>query len=349
MERKTEITKDYVDRYSEELRQGKIGKRGLARKIVTENPEYFDGDPETAIENVRSSIRFFTHSHGKKKSPRGEQIRYDNMSELVRNAYRHLPESSSKERPVHELTYNKIGVMSDVHVPYHDEQAVMAGVNYFVEQGIDCLLLNGDTIDAWQISRFLKKGAKPDIFEEMVLTREFLYFLRHIFPEIPIIYKCGNHDVRIEDYMWAKAPEMAKLFELTMGHAGLLQQILHFEELKIQWVSDRQLIRAGNMLIVHGHEFGESVFSPVNPARGLWLRGKYNLLAGHFHQTSEHHEGNLSGEGFVTYSTGCFCNLSPSYRPFAYTKGNHGGAIVEITEDGNFSVDNFRITNGRVI
>jgi predicted phosphodiesterase len=348
-DRITDIVRTYTEQYAEELREGKMGKRGLARIIVIENSEMFDGDSAKEIDMVRDRIRYLTNTHGVKKAAEPIDVSTDaDMSTLVKNAMRHMPSSASKKRPNLVLEHKRIGIMSDVHVPYHNEAAVMAGVQYFLDKDIDCLLLNGDTLDAWQISRFLKKGVRPDIFEEMTACREFLYFLRHLFPEIPIIWKSGNHDVRVEDHMWMKAPEMAKLFELHMGHAGVMNKILHFEELNIKYVNDRTLIEAGNMMIVHGHEFGESVFSPVNPARGLYLRAKYNVLAGHMHQTSEHHEGNLNGDHHVTYSTGCFCELNPSYRPFAYTKWNHGGAILDINDDKSFRVDNFRIENGQV-
>jgi hypothetical protein len=48
------------------------------------------------------------------------------------------------------------------------------------------------------------------------------------------------------------------------------------------------------------------------------------------------------------FSIGCLCQLTPKYRPFAYTKWNHGFAIVEIDGDGSFEVNNYRIIKGKV-
>jgi len=86
----------------------------------------------------------------------------------------------------------------------------------------------------------------------------------------------------------------------------------------------------------------------VNPARGLFLRAKASILAGHNHQTSAHHENDINGSQTACFSTGCLCDLQPDYRPFAFTKWNHGAAIVELNKEGNFSVDNFRIIEGKV-
>ncbi|MEO7171316.1 hypothetical protein, partial [Flavobacterium sp.] len=103
----------------------------------------------------------------------------------------------------------------------------------------------------------------------------------------------------------------------------------------------------GKLDVIHGHEFGKSVFSPVNPARGYFNRAKSSVLAGHCHQTSEHHENNLKRDSMACFTTGALCNLSPKYSPFAFTKWNLGFADVEIEDDGQFIVNNYRIIDGK--
>jgi hypothetical protein len=55
------------------------------------------------------------------------------------------------------------------------------------------------------------------------------------------------------------------------------------------------------------------------------------------------------GEETRCYSTGCLCDLSPKYRPFAFTKWKHGAAIVEVNPDKTFQVFNFEIKEGQII
>jgi hypothetical protein len=107
-------------------------------------------------------------------------------------------------------------------------------------------------------------------------------------------------------------------------------------------------IKLGKLNVMHGHEFGESFFSPVNPARGLFLRAKASTIVGHYHQPSEHTESNINGDQTACYSTGCLCELNPDYRPFAYTKWMHGFAIVEVDAQGGFTVSNKKIVNGSI-
>jgi hypothetical protein len=40
--------------------------------------------------------------------------------------------------------------------------------------------------------------------------------------------------------------------------------------------------------------------------------------------------------------------MSPDYRPFGFTKWNHGFAVVEIEKNGYFTVHNKRIIEGKV-
>ena len=235
-----------------------------------------------------------------------------------------------------------IGILSDVHVPYHSEVAVAAAVGHLKEQGLSGLLLNGDIADFYAISRYMKDPAKRDFKGELEAVRGFLGWLRQEFPGIPIVYKTGNHEDRWDRYILQNAPELITLPGLQLKAA------LGLDELEIELIDSRQHAKFGKLSVLHGHEFGESVFSPVNPARGLFLRGKSSVLAGHNHQTSEHHENNMNGEPTACFSMGCLCDLQPAYRPFAYTKWNHGAAIVDIDEDGEFSVENFRIIDRKV-
>ena len=143
-------------------------------------------------------------------------------------------------------------------------------------------------------------------------------------------------------YVLRNARELGDLTEVS------LEYLLRFHEYGIEAVN-REMIKLGNLIVLHGHELGESVFSPVNPARGFFLKAKASTLMGHYHQVSHHSESNLNGEQVGVWSTGCLCNLSPEYRPYAYTKWSNGFAYVTVNEDKTFQVKNFRILEGKIL
>ena len=49
----------------------------------------------------------------------------------------------------------KIGILSDIHFPYHDLTALTCAIKHLKEENIDCLYLNGDVMDVFSISRHI--------------------------------------------------------------------------------------------------------------------------------------------------------------------------------------------------
>lgn len=252
-----------------------------------------------------------------------------------------IPESDYQK--VEEFVFpkgnNRILVLSDIHIPYHDIEALTTALEYGKTLNPNAILLNGDTIDMYQASRFIKDRRLRDLAGEIEMTRDFLWHLKDEF-NCPIYFKVGNHEARWENYLRTQAPELLGIAEFE------LSSILQFGAIGVQEIKSTQLMKAGNLSILHGHEFGHSVFSPVNAARGLYMRAKTDSLVGHHHQSSEHSEKDLLGNVVTTISMGCLAGLSPEYMPF--NRWNHGFAFVEFEESGDFIVKNFRINKGKV-
>lgn len=320
-------------------------KRAIARLLYKDRPDLF-----SSYEAARTAVRYYTGTRGDtSRSPLSnkypDQIRYNEdiggSMRKVMESYYLTPESTGDTSPVH-LAPGMIGIISDVHIPYHDLEAVYTALEYMDKKDIDTLLINGDLVDFYQISRFSKDPTRANVLKERDMTLEFFEMLRAVFPDVQIVYKIGNHEERFDHFMMNKAKELYGIEEFSF------KNLFHLDDYDIELVGGRQVIKAGKLDILHGHEFGQSFFNPVNPARGLFLRAKSSCLAGHNHQTSEHHENNLKADSLATWSTGCLCDLRPEYRPFAFTKWNHGAAIVEVDENGGFLVNNFRIIDGKI-
>jgi len=234
-----------------------------------------------------------------------------------------------------------VGVLSDIHVPYHSEVAVSAAVEHLKGQQLAALVLNGDIGDFYAISRYIKNPSKRDFKGELKAQRELLAWLRQEFPEIPIVLKAGNHEERWLHWLWAHAPEICD--EPMMGLRAWLQLDQHGIEL----VEDQRPILAGRLPLLHGHEKGKGISAPVNQARGAFLRLHHTVLEGHGHRTSGHCEPDMFGSEVFCWSTGCLCDLRPEYARI--NKWNHGFASVTVFADGEFGVENYRITtDGKV-
>jgi predicted phosphodiesterase len=268
----------------------------------------------------------------------------DILSELKPETHNPLdlpPSQESNYQPYKiPVNHNNILIIGDIHIPYHNIPALTLALKYGLENEVNTILLNGDIIDFYAISRFEKDPRKRNFGHEVLMTRQFLTTLRQLFPNAAIYYKCGNHDVRYDHYIMRNAPDLLGMNEFSF------ESLMKLDELNITFIPDKQIIRAGNLTILHGHELGQSVFSPVNIARGLFLRAKDNALCGHHHQASEHSEPNINGKLTTCWSVACLCELHPDYMPI--NKHHHGFAHVKVMDTGEFEVSNYRIVNGKI-
>jgi len=321
---KSALARQYRDKHGMEM-----PTRKLARIMYSENSLMFKDE-----EDARWVLRAI---EGKVKSTSTKRTHFMAESRPL-NPYS-LPKSDEAKWESFVLNHKRVLVLSDIHIPYHSIEALTAAFDYGKKMKPDAMLLNGDTIDFFGLSRYCKEPNKRDFAGELEAFREFFIILQKTF-NCKIYFKTGNHEERYNHFLWMKAGELSGVNEFK------LDEIIKARAEGIEVIGDKRIIKAGDLNIVHGHEFGGSIFSPVNVARGLFLRAKTSALQGHNHQTSEHTESNMNGKITTTWSTGCMCELHPAYLPI--NKWNHGFCIVDIDGD-DFQVHNKRISKGIVL
>ena len=307
--------------------------RSIARKLVEET------SGAITLDAARSRVRMMFGQIGDKLRARQDRG--------VRRAARapgqgvEMPKSQAVPWTAYDMaTVGKVGILSDIHCPYHDDVALRAAVDHLHEHKIDALLLNGDFADFYSISRHEKNPKHRNFLAELEQVQQLLRWLRGEFPDIKIVAKAGNHEERWEKWLWQHAPELST--SPIMG----LDNWLALKDLGIDLVGEKRIIMAGGLPILHGHEKGSGISSPVNQARGAYMRLHHTVLEGHGHRTSIHSEPDMMGAETVCFSTGCLCDLRPAYAPL--NKWNHGAALVSVKDTGEFDVENFRISNGKV-
>jgi len=321
---KIAIARKYRDQFGMEMPTLK-----LARIMFKENNLLFKD-----VEDARHSLRRIEGKVGK-----GDGTKITHSVEVrPKNPY-NLPDTDETEYEPFMLNHKRILVLSDIHIPYHSIEALTAAFDFGKKEKPDAVLLNGDTLDFFGLSRFAKEPGKRSFADELNAFKEFFIILQKTF-NCKIYFKFGNHEERYNHFLWMKAGELDGVDEFK------LEEIIKSRAEGIDVISDKRIIKAGDLNIIHGHEFGGSVFSPVNIARGLFLRAKVSAIQGHNHQTSEHTESNMNGKITTTWSLGCLSELHPAYLPI--NKWNHGFAIVDVFGD-EFEVRNKRIHKGKVL
>ena len=254
-----------------------------------------------------------------------------------RNPY-NLPQSDEAIYEPYDLKAKRLLVLSDIHIPYHNIESLTCAFDFAKCEKPDAILLNGDTIDFFGLSRFSKDPKARSFAHELKTFKEFMDVLKKTF-NAKIYFKIGNHEERYFHFLWMKAHEIVGVEEFE------LENIIKSRAEGIEIIKDKRIMKAGDLNIIHGHEFGGSVFSPVNIARGLFLKGKVSAMQGHNHCSSSHVERDMNGGVVKTWSLGCLCELHPAYLPI--NKWNHGFAIVDV--DGkDFNVRNYTIDKGQI-
>jgi predicted phosphodiesterase len=300
----------------------KASTRSLAQILYNLHPEAFKN-----YEAARSMIRIY----------RGEHDRSNNINQEYITPKFTIPKSKNDDRSNFVLSPGKWLILNDIHFPYHCEKSLDMALNYGLQQGFDKVLINGDMLDMYKMSRFDKDPRKPGINEEFTMAREFLSEMSKHYKEVN--YKIGNHDERWEKWLISKAPELLDCDEFQ------LNIILRFGELGIKEVKSKQLVDAGNMIIGHGHEL-PATSGGVNPARTMFLKANTSIAVGHFHRTTTHVERNINNHVTVTHSMGCLCHLSPDYLP--YNNWNNGFGTIEIESDGLYEFENKKIIKNKI-
>ena len=326
------IVKDYIEQHPD------MEHRTLARLIYKENPELWTG-----VEAVRKSIGHYKGRNGKNSLKNLKDRRFVIPAATEDNKFAMPePEPATWEPYIIPKTCHKSLIMADMHIPYHDRDAIDIAIQYGIDAKCDTVILNGDIMDCYGLSRFVKDPRCRDMAEENEATRHFLMSLRqNAFPDAKIIYKEGNHEDRLPRYGQTQAPE---LYAADM--IKTVDEALELDRIGIKWVSGKIPMYLSHLNIMHGHEYGGRS-GGVFPARSMYLKTQECCLCGNWHRTSQYNAKTIRDRLISSWTVGCLCDQHPEYMPV--NDWNLGFAVIERDDDDWFIIDNKRIINNRVV
>lgn len=167
-------------------------------------------------------------------------------------------------------------VLSDIHIPYHDQAALALALAYARDYRPTHIVLNGDILDAQEISSHPKDKHNPITFQDEINeARQFLRVLRHDHRHAKIVYTMGNHEHRLERYLTARAPELASVDALA------LDELLELQAHGIEFVDQRCKVQIGPFEIFHGSIIRKDA---GNSVRGHMTRRGGSVVMGHTHR-----------------------------------------------------------------
>jgi predicted phosphodiesterase len=195
---------------------------------------------------------------------------------------------------------------SDTHGLYADWEAIDAALAASRWYGPQRIILLGDHADFEGISRFEKPPeAIMRLHDDLLAQHKFCQMVRESHPKAKIEYIPGNHEWRLEKFMW-KHPEVASLFKSQ----GLdLPKILRVADFGIGWHPDGYIKGNEKFMWKHGDVVRSK--SAVSAMAELERNGSSGA-SGHTHRLGMHYSTTRTGVSAWAES-GCLCSLDPPY------------------------------------
>jgi hypothetical protein len=111
----------------------------LSKKIYKEHPEKFN-----SIESVRDRVRYYRGNKGIKDKKCAKP--YIDYLEKLKSE---LPKGETEKLEPYYLPKDrkKVLIISDIHLPYHDDKALFAALEYGLKEQVDTIYINGDLLD----------------------------------------------------------------------------------------------------------------------------------------------------------------------------------------------------------
>lgn len=207
--------------------------------------------------------------------------------------------------------------ISDIHAPYQDNMAIRAVIAFGKELQPDRIILMGDIVDFYAISSFRKDPIRAlQLQKEIDEAVSILRIIRNEFPKIPIDLIQGNHEQRLQKYLWTKASELSGLRQLNVP------ALLKLESFNITYHSTGRMKYRG-LMIKHGDKVRKH---SAYTARGEFDETGLSGISAHTHRIGLHCQTNEAGRYFW-YEIGCLCKLNAEYMEGKTPNWQQGFAV----------------------
>lgn len=214
-------------------------------------------------------------------------------------------------------------IIPDTHRPYHSRRAYNVMLEIASHAGVDEIVILGDYGDFYPVNAHPGKHPKlPQLLsEELESVNQGLDELDRLFPKAKKIYLEGNHEYRLERYLFDKAPA---LFGLTS-----CRELFRIAQ-RPRW-SYLSYQRNQKYRVLGSDLYARHTPLAANALTGL-RKALVSYIHGHTHQISEARAVGLDGRELIAMSPGWLGDAR--LRAFDYLshpeQWAHGFAFVSV-------------------
>ena len=235
-------------------------------------------------------------------------------------------------------------LLSDIHFPYVDWGVYKTVVKLMKIIQPDIIFLNGDIVDFYPISTFNRNPQRLNsLQEELDIAKSEIKKLRDLFPQAIMYYRMGNHEFRLQRYLWNKAPELAGLRSLDLTGRDQLD-LYNMKIVNATGGEGRKAFKIGKLYHIHGDEIKAGA---VYTAKTVFTRTRTNTIAGHWHRAQYYLDRDMQGNDRGSWLNPCLCKMSVEYDVFP--NWQHGFSVIHYTQQGHFHVEQVVFSNRRIL
>lgn len=204
------------------------------------------------------------------------------------------------------MNSQKTVALNDLHVPYFDKKIFELILSFLKDYQPDEVFLLGDIIDFWMISKFRKDPSRVNtIQKDLDTTRELLRRIRVTLQNAKITFLYGNHEARLKNFIFDKAPQLSNIKSLHLPF------LLGLDELAIKHIDAPEgFIKRGDIVFTHGTVVSQD---SAMTARRMLKRFGISVMHGHSHRGGSTYTTNLLGIR-AAWENFCLCKMDLCYE-----------------------------------
>jgi hypothetical protein len=224
----------------------------------------------------------------------------DQMARLFKN-YQARDSISIDKRP----DGTRLVILSDAQIPFIDEPLFVAVLRFVADYKPNDLIINGDWIDAYEISDFDKRPQRLfDLQTEMEMAGVTLDELaKRMAPKGKLWWADGNHEERINRTIWRHAQGFAFM-------AGDIRSGLALDKRAAGYVPYGKHIDYLGFTVTHGNYVSQySAYTAKRHADRYHSSG----CNGHTHRAGSYSYRDGRGSSHTWFEIGCLCRMDLEY------------------------------------
>jgi predicted phosphodiesterase len=218
---------------------------------------------------------------------------------------------------------NKVLLIPDVHIPYHDKKAFALMIKAGTEFKPNTIIVMGDLIDNYSISRYEKDPTRERFLKwEVAEANKGLDAICRISPQARKVFLAGNHEERLDTYIKKEAPQLFGLVDTAT--------LLNLKKRGFSYHPYGKHIKIGKLIATHGTLTRKGI------ARVMIDKYGKSVAFGHVHKIEQSIKVNALGEGHVGFTMGWLGDIKKTDYIKDFTDWTLGFATAIILPNGNF-------------